>query len=55
MISSYKHSTPGKQWEWRLKGHLLQIEDLENIIKEEPGILMIICLHRSRFSVLRGG
>jgi hypothetical protein len=26
---------------WRLKGHLLQIEDLENILNEEPGILII--------------
>ena len=26
---------------WRLKGHLLQIEDLKDILKEEPGILII--------------
>ena len=26
---------------WRLKGHLLQIEDLEDILEEEPGILII--------------
>jgi hypothetical protein len=26
---------------WRLKGHLLQMEDLQDILKEEPGILII--------------
>jgi hypothetical protein len=26
---------------WRLKGHLLQMEDLKDILKEEPGILII--------------
>ncbi len=26
---------------WRLKGHLLQIEDLKDILKEDPGILII--------------
>jgi len=26
---------------WRLKGHLLQIADLEDILKEEPDILII--------------
>lgn len=26
---------------WRLQGHLLQIEDLENILKEDPDILVI--------------
>jgi hypothetical protein len=26
---------------WRLKGHLLQIDDLKDILKEEPGILII--------------
>ena len=26
---------------WRLKGHLLQIDDLQDILNEEPGILII--------------
>jgi hypothetical protein len=26
---------------WRLKGHLLQIEDLKDILNEEPGLLII--------------
>jgi len=26
---------------WRSKGHLLQMEDLKDILKEEPGILII--------------
>jgi hypothetical protein len=26
---------------WRLEGHLLQMEDLKDILREEPGILII--------------